>query len=81
MRLNAFNILFQYTKIFTVKLQYIFYKERAGIRPGVDLIQLLFIHQDATTLRITTVGIKSLFVTLSITPPCVECHYAECCYV
>ena len=26
--------LFQYTKIFTVKLQYIFYKERAGIRPG-----------------------------------------------
>ena len=27
-------MLFQYTKIFTVKLQYIFYKERAGIRPG-----------------------------------------------
>ena len=25
---------FKYTKIFTVKLQYIFYKERAGIRPG-----------------------------------------------
>ena len=24
----------QYTKIFTVKLQYIFYKERAGLRPG-----------------------------------------------
>ena len=24
----------QYSKIFTLKLQYIFYKERAGIRPG-----------------------------------------------
>ena len=24
----------QFTKVFTIKLQYIFYKERAGIRPG-----------------------------------------------
>ena len=28
------QIFDQYTKIFTVKLQYIFYKERAGLRPG-----------------------------------------------
>jgi hypothetical protein len=28
------QIFDQYTKIFTLKLQYIFYKERAGLRPG-----------------------------------------------
>ena len=28
------QIFDQYTKIFTVKVQYIFYKERAGLRPG-----------------------------------------------
>ena len=28
------QVLDQYSKIFTLKLQYIFYKERAGIRPG-----------------------------------------------
>ena len=31
---TTFFAFLQYTKIFTVKLQYIFYKERAGIRPG-----------------------------------------------
>ena len=31
---SASQVFDQYTKLFTVKLQYIFYKERAGIRPG-----------------------------------------------
>ena len=32
----------QFTKVFTIKLQYIFYKERAGIRPGqVSKMQVL----------------------------------------
>ncbi len=30
----AHQVFDQYSKIFTLKLQYIFYKERAGIRPG-----------------------------------------------
>lgn len=30
----AHQVFDQYNKIFTLKLQYIFYKERAGIRPG-----------------------------------------------
>ena len=29
-----FQVFDQYSKVFTIKLQYIFYKERAGIRPG-----------------------------------------------
>jgi hypothetical protein len=30
----AHQVFDQYSKVFTIKLQYIFYKERAGIRPG-----------------------------------------------